>query len=57
MERYYVVLLIVIAEVVGRIILGGDKRAGSVLSGGSFECVCDVKLEGESPGEGNPLGV
>ena len=57
MEGYAVVFLIGVAIVAVRIILGGDKVAGSVLSIGYFEFACGGNLDGVRPGEGDPLGV
>ena len=48
MEGYAVDLLV--AVVVVRSILGGDKVAGSVLSGGYSEDACDGNLEVVRPG-------
>ena len=56
-EVYAVGLLIGIAVVAVRSVLGGDEGSGSVLSGGSFEDARDGNIEGVRPGEGDPLGV
>ena len=37
--------------------LGGDKKAGQVLSGVSFEGYSDGNLEGVVTGESDPLGI
>ena len=57
MEEFCLCFLQVVAIVVDRIILGGDKGAGSVLSGGSFEGSIDGNLEGVGHGEVYTLGV
>ena len=57
MEVYDVGFLMGVSLVEARIILGGDKVSGSVLSGGSFEYDCYGKLEVLRPEEGDPLGV
>ena len=56
MEVYDVGFLIGVSVVAVRIILGGDKGAGSVLSDGSFEDNLVGKIESAGPGEGDPLG-
>ena len=57
LEGYAVGFLKGVALAVLISILGGDKGAGSVLSGGYFEGSCYGNIEGVSPGEGDPLGM
>ena len=46
-----------ILEDSGRSTLGGDEKAGQVLSGVSFEGYSDGNLEGVVTGESDPLGI